>query len=95
VVEPSVSQVLHLLNSPEIHEKLTHERGNIAKWMRDKKSDAELVDEIYLTFYSRFPDDAERKTALAFLQANAQQRRAAAEDLAWTLMNTLEFGFKR
>lgn len=95
IVEPSASQVLHLLNSPELHEKLTHERGNVAKWVRDKKSDADLVDEIYLTFYSRLPSEAERKTSLAFLQANAGDRRAAAEDLAWTLMNTLEFGFKR
>jgi hypothetical protein len=95
VHEPSVSQVLHLLNSPEIHAKLTHERGNVAKWVRAKKSDAELIDEIYLTFYSRLPDEAERKTALQYLQRHAGQRRQAAEDLAWTLMNTLEFVFKR
>jgi 3-methyladenine DNA glycosylase AlkC len=95
IVEPSVAQVLHLLNSPEIHAKLTHERGNVAKWVREKKNDAELVAELYLTFYSRLPDEAERKTSLAFLQRNAAERRQAAEDLAWTLMNTLEFGFKR
>lgn len=94
ITEPSVSQVLHLLNSPEIHAKLTHERGNIAKWVREKK-DAELVEELYLTFYSRLPSDAERKTATEFLARHAGQRRQAAEDLAWTLMNTLEFGFKR
>jgi hypothetical protein len=93
--EPSVSQVLHLLNSPEIHTKLTHERGNIARWVREKKSDADLVEEIYLTFYSRLPDDAERRTSLEHLQRNPAQRRQAAEDLAWTLMNTLEFVFKR
>ena len=95
VTEPSVSQVLHLLNSPEIHTKLTHERGNIARWIREKKSDAELIEEIYLTFYSRLPSEAERKTSLEYLTRNAGQRRQAAEDLAWTLMNTLEFVFKR
>jgi hypothetical protein len=93
ITEPSVSQVLHLLNSPEIHAKLVHERGNIAKWAREKKSDADLVDEIYLTFYGRPPSDAERKTSLQHLERNATQRRQAAEDLAWTLMNTLEFVF--
>ena len=95
IIEPSVSQVLHLLNAPDIHAKLVHERGNVAKWVRDKKSDANLVDEIYLTFYSRLPDDGERKTSIAVLQGSAGQRREAAEDLAWTLMNTLEFVFKR
>ena len=93
-VEPSVSQVLHLLNAPDIHAKLTHERGNIAQWVR-AKNDADLVDEIYLTYYSRLPDTAERKTALQHLERHAGQRRQAAEDLAWTLMNTLEFVFKR
>jgi Protein of unknown function (DUF1549)/Protein of unknown function (DUF1553) len=93
--EPSVSQVLHLLNSPEIHAKLTHERGNIANWIRDKKSDAALVDEIYLTFYCRRPEEGEQRAALAHLQRHAERRRQAAEDLAWTLMNTLEFVFKR
>jgi len=91
--EPSVAQVLHLLNSPEIHEKLVHERGNIAKWVRAQKSDAELIDAIYLTCYSRLPDDMERRAASQYLQGHAGQRRQAAEDLAWTLMNTLEFVF--
>ena len=92
--EPSVSQVLHLLNSPEIHAKLTHERSNIAKWVREKKSDSDLIDEIYLTFYNRLPDGAERRTALRHLERNPARRRQAAEDLAWTLMNTLEFVFQ-
>jgi hypothetical protein len=91
--EPSVAQVLHLLNSPEIHAKLTHERGNIARWVREKENDAELIDEIYLTFYSRLPDETERKTALDHLRRHPGERRQAAEDLAWTLMNTLEFVF--
>lgn len=94
VVEPSVAQVLHLLNAPEIHAKLTHERGNVAKWVREKKSDADLIDEIYLTYYSRLPSEAERRASLEHLQRNPVQRRQAAEDLAWTLMNTLEFVFK-
>ena len=94
-IEPSVSQVLHLLNSPEIHEKLTHERGNIAKWVRSKMTDPQLIDEIYLTYYSRLPDDAERRAAVQHLQRDPNQRRQAAEDLAWTLMNTLEFVFQR
>ena len=45
--------------------------------------------------YSRAPSEAERKTSVEFLQRNGKERRQAAEDLAWTLMNTLEFVFKR
>ncbi|MFN4260866.1 MAG: DUF1549 domain-containing protein [Gemmataceae bacterium] len=91
--EPGVSQVLHLLNAEEIHAKLNHEGGAIARLVKNHPNDAELVEELYLTFYSRFPADRERDIAVTFLRAQSAHRRQAAEDLAWTLMNTLEFGF--
>ena len=56
--EPSVAQVLHLLNAPEIQAKLAHERGLAAKLAQGKTDDGELVEELYLTFYSRLPSDA-------------------------------------
>jgi hypothetical protein len=91
--EPSVAQVLHLLNAPEIQAKLAHERGRVAKLAHQKTDDGELVEELYLTFYSRLPSVTERQTAVAHLRNVPGPRRQAAEDLAWSLMNTLEFVF--
>lgn len=91
--EPGVSQVLHLLNSPGIHAKLSHEAGAIARLVREKSDDRALIDELYLTFWSRPPDEEERVVATAYLQKRPGQRRQAAEDLAWSLMNSLEFIF--
>jgi hypothetical protein len=91
--EPSVSQVLNLLNSTEIQAKLTHEAGTVAKFVRKHKEDAALVQELYLAFYSRFPTDKERDTAIAHLKKYANNRRAATEDLAWALLNSTEFLF--
>jgi hypothetical protein len=91
--EPGVSQVLHLLNSPHIQGKLSHERGNVVKLVKSQKEDAGLVDELYLTFFSRFPTPAERQTGIDFLRRHATDRRQAAEDLAWSLLNSLEFVF--
>jgi hypothetical protein len=54
--------------------------------------DGELVDELYLTFFSRFPSVEERTGAMEYLKGQAS-RVEAAEDLAWTMLNTLEFGF--
>jgi hypothetical protein len=90
---PNVSQVLHLLNAPEIHAKLTHEGGIIARLTRATKDDASLVDELYLTFYCRWPDARERSVALAHLRRDPSTKRRAAEDLAWSLLNSLEFLF--
>jgi hypothetical protein len=93
--EPGVSQVLHLLNSREIHAKLTHDAGTIARLVRRLPKDTELADELYLTFFSRYPSPEERKVALEHLALarDSAGRRQAAEDLAWSLMNSLEFLF--
>src|SRR5262245_25330476 len=91
--EPSVSQVLNLLNSPDIQAKLTHEAGTVAKLVREQKDDAKLVDELYLTFFARTPTADERDTGVKHLKKYANNRRAAAEDLAWALLNSTEFLF--
>jgi hypothetical protein len=91
--EPSVAQVLHLLNSPEIHAKLSHDAGFVAKLVKREADDENLVEELYLNFYSRTPSEAEKKIALAYLESHKENRRQAAEDLAWTLLNSLEFVF--
>jgi len=92
-VEPSVAQVLHVLNSPEIHAKLSHDGGRIRQLVDRWPDDRALVEELYLTFYSRFPTAEERQIATEYLQSQGTRRRQAAEDLAWSLLNTVEFLF--
>ncbi len=89
----SISQVLHLMNGPGVHAKIAHAAGRVARTEEAKPDDAELLDELYLTFFSRFPSPSERDVGLEFLGSRRFQRRQAAEDLAWSLLNTLEFIF--
>jgi hypothetical protein len=91
--EPSVAQVLHLFNSPEIQRKLSHDRGVVAKLAASRANDRDLVDDLYLTILSRLPSSQERDVAVSHLANQAAERRQAAEDLAWSLLNTLEFAF--
>jgi hypothetical protein len=90
--EPGVSQVLHLLNSPEVHGKITHAAGTVARLVKGKQDDAALVEELYLTFFSRYPSAKEKAAAVGYLKG-ADDRREAAEDLAWSMLNTMEFIF--
>lgn len=91
---PNVSQVLHVLNSPEIQAKLTHEAGFLAELARRPGlTDKQLIDELYLTFFSRYPSDQERTNAEKYLQSQAANRQSAIEDLAWSMLNSLEFVF--
>jgi hypothetical protein len=92
-VDASVAQVLHLMNSPQIQAKLSHESGRVANLVRTISDDGMLVDELYLTFLSRPPTQDERKYAIEYIERQASQRQHGVEDLAWSLMNTLEFVF--
>jgi hypothetical protein len=93
VTEPSVAQVLHVLNSPEIQSRLDHAGGTVARLIRTQAEDGKLVEELYLTAYARFPTEKERAVAVEHLRRDPTRRREAAEDLLWVLLNTVEFGF--
>ncbi len=93
--EPSVAQVLHLLNSPQIHAKLAHQGGRVAQLAREVDDDEQLLREIYLTFVSRHPNARERDAALRYLRDARADRSGGrvdgAIDIAWSLLNSLEF----
>jgi hypothetical protein len=95
--EPSVAQVLHLMNAPEIQAKLSHPLGRVHRLIREKKTSGEIAEELYLATYGRPPRDSERAAAAAFLDAAAARGstpyQQAAEDLLWSLLNTTEFLF--
>jgi hypothetical protein len=96
--EPSISQALHLLNAPEIAEKIEHRRGRARQLASSQRSAKEIVDELYLATLSRFPTKQETALMLqAFDEVNADEqnsnRRAAAEDVLWALLNSKEFVF--
>lgn len=91
--EPSVAQVLHLMNAPEIQARLSHEGGYIARLVKRQAADEALIEELYLTFFSRLPQDKERQYTLGYLRENRAKRREAVEDLAWSMVNSLEFLF--
>jgi hypothetical protein len=51
------------------------------------------VEELFLTFVSRRPTADEQTTAVAYLAATntAATRNSALEDLAWALVNKIDF----
>jgi hypothetical protein len=90
--DTSVVQALHLMNSPKLHAKVTSDDGRAALVAAGKKTTAEIVEELYLLVYCRYPSDEERKNA--FRRFEAVSRRPATEDLLWAILNTPEFVFK-
>ncbi len=93
ISEPNVAQALHIMNSPAIHEKLKHEGGTVARLVAEFPEDSDLVRELYLLFFSRDPIDEEREHAVDYLRSN-RNRRHATEDLAWSMLCSIEFIFR-
>jgi hypothetical protein len=93
--EPGVAQVLHEFNSPELHRKLSHEQGRIARLVAANSSQKEIIEDLFLSYFSRFPGKDEMDLAIALVSKakNTNGRREALEDLAWSMMNSLEFLF--
>ncbi len=89
----TISQALHLMNSPTIEAKLSHAGGRMAQLNEKYPKDADLVDELYLTCFSRFPTPKEKENATQYLQSKKDQRQKAIEDLAWSMLNSIEFIF--
>lgn len=88
--DPSISQVIHLLNSPEILGNLSQDTGRIATWIKADKSDAEILEMIYLATLSRRPTDSERTVVTQYLSA-AESRATGFADLQHALLNSNEF----
>ena len=89
--EPSISQALHLLNSPEVNAKITHRHGIVRKLADSSLTNDQITDEVYLGTLSRYPTDAERELMGSAFESAGGQRRSAVEDILWTVLNTKEF----
>ena len=93
VTGATIGQALHLMNSPNLQNKLAHEAGQLKRLTQKHADDGALVEQLYLAAFSRRPTPEELGNALEYLGSRRFQRRKAVEDLAWSLMNSLEFIF--
>ena len=93
--QPSLVQVLHLTNGDGINTKLASPDGRVAAWLREGRSDPEIVDAAWWLCLSRGPTGAERSGALGALTGlDGDRRREAVEDLMWSLLTSREFLFQ-
>lgn len=88
--DASVTQSLHLMNSRDVDGRIRSDRGRAARLAKSEHSAEEIVEELYLATFSRYPDAEEASYAEEWVAA-AEDRRAAIEDLMWALLNAPEF----
>lgn len=85
-------QVLILLNSTQISDKIARSK-NLKELANSKKTDAEVIETIYLQTLSRFPAAEEKKKLSILFNTKSLTREQNVNDLVWALINTKEFIF--
>ena len=87
--EPSMVQVLHIMNGGTLNNKLAAADNRLGKLLAAKTPSDKLVDEAYLTALSRYPTAVEKKSIVAVLaDADAKDSQLATR-LEQTFRETL------
>ena len=88
--DPSLPQVLHMLNNAGVLAKVRSEKGRVAGWLKEGKTADEVVERIYLATLSRRPTEKERSLVKKHL-ATVPDRAAGLQDVQHALLNLNEF----
>ncbi len=91
----TVQQGMALMNDGFVVNKIHVAASPALQAIAKLPANPAIVEEMFLTFISRRPTDQERIKALNFLSraTTTAQKNAAIEDLAWALINKIEFLF--
>ncbi len=89
----TMQQQLALMNDSFVTPKLKMNASTVLQAIAKLPTTDAIAEEMFLTFISRKPDDLERTRALAYLNkaTTTAQKNAAIEDLAWVLVNKVDF----
>jgi hypothetical protein len=91
--EGSVVQALHLMNSTRLMAKIGNANGRAARLAKSERTPVDIVNELYLAAYARYPNPKELEAATAAFTATGATRQSATEDVLWALINSAEFVF--
>ena len=95
VSEANLAQVLHLLNSEEIQQKIARQGGRIDRLAKDPRPDAEKIEELFLWALGQKPSAKQLESALAHLAQQEKDKKPAWENILWALINTKGFCFNQ
>ena len=101
--DPTISQALHVINGDTLNKKLSAPDGYVSLFLKLGLSDSKILDHVFLSAFSRYPNESEKAALIADLgksrmatgtaEAMRDARRQSLEDMAWALLTSKEFLF--
>lgn len=88
---PTITQTLHLANNRKLVDRIAQSSSRASRLAKSDQPPEKIVEELYLSAFSRFPTESELKTASTIFTKESATRQTAAEDLLWALLNSAEF----
>src|SRR5258706_2928934 len=93
-IDPSMAQVLHIANGDTINKKLEQKGNRIEMALAAKTPNENIVEEAYFAALSRPPTADEKSKIISILdQTRPDEKRAAIEDIYWSILSSNEFLF--
>jgi hypothetical protein len=80
-----------LMNSVELDRRIKSDEGQAARWATSEMSGEEIAVELYLSIFSRYPDETELSYVSELIDNAGSERRTKLEDLMWAMLNAPEF----
>jgi hypothetical protein len=88
--ETTLGQAFALISGPEVTKLLASDDNRLGRLMKQGRSDAEIVTDLYWSALTRPPTNEEVSSFVAYVQKSPDRRRAL-EDVAWAILNAKEF----
>ncbi|MCC6798145.1 MAG: DUF1549 domain-containing protein [Candidatus Hydrogenedentes bacterium] len=90
--EPTLAQVLHLINGDTMTGALNYPGGRLEKLASSQLTPAQMAEDVWLAAYSRTPTTDELSYVENYLNT-AADKKTALEDVMWSVLNSKEFVF--
>jgi hypothetical protein len=101
--EPNIAQALHVINGDTLNKKLSDANGYPALAIKLGLSDSRILDQLFLSAFSRNPAASEKQPLLEALhsarvavgtpEVQREAHRQALEDMMWAMLTSKEFLF--
>lgn len=89
----SAEQALYAANGGSVLSWSAQNGNNITTQMVNEADSNKVADRLYLTVLSRLPSAEEKTDVVNYLAARPDQKAAAAQELVWGLIASVEFRF--